>query len=311
MTYTNSFQIAGTAQKAIGRWSGILQELGISPEFLSNRHGPCPVCGGKDRFRFDDKEGRGTWYCSHCGAGDGFRLLQLFFRWDFRHAANEVDRVISTAPRMPVVTQRTGIYHFRLMHETWNSAKPVTSGDPVWKYLNKRTGIEIVPADIRFHPALRYTGNDKKTFGVYPAMLALMRYPDGSVASVHRTYLTLQGTKALVAEPKKIMPGGPLKTASVQLNCAGRVLGIAEGIETALAASRRFSIPVWAAGNATLLKGWVPPAGVRQVLIAGDNDASYTGQAAAFDLARRLVSKGYETDIQIPRLTGTDWADDL
>ncbi len=29
---------------------------------------------GKTRFRFDDKEGRGTWICNHCGAGDGADL---------------------------------------------------------------------------------------------------------------------------------------------------------------------------------------------------------------------------------------------
>jgi autotransporter-associated beta strand protein len=28
---------------------------------LSGRHVPCPFCGGRDRFRFDDKNGAGTW----------------------------------------------------------------------------------------------------------------------------------------------------------------------------------------------------------------------------------------------------------
>ena len=41
---------------------------------LSGKHGPCPLCGGRDRFRFDDKDGRGTYFCSGCGAGDGVRL---------------------------------------------------------------------------------------------------------------------------------------------------------------------------------------------------------------------------------------------
>ena len=80
-----------TADEAIGRWAGILQTLGIDAQHLRNKHGPCPVCQGKDRFRFDDKEGRGTWYCSHCGSGDGFKLLQLLHGWPFSHAAKEVD----------------------------------------------------------------------------------------------------------------------------------------------------------------------------------------------------------------------------
>ncbi len=44
-----------------GRWPVLLQAAGIDAGFLQRRHGPCPVCGGKDRFRFTDREGRGTW----------------------------------------------------------------------------------------------------------------------------------------------------------------------------------------------------------------------------------------------------------
>lgn len=54
---------------ARGRWPVILQMLGVDvPD--GGRHGPCPKCEGKDRFRMDDLEGRGTWICSHCGHGD-------------------------------------------------------------------------------------------------------------------------------------------------------------------------------------------------------------------------------------------------
>jgi putative DNA primase/helicase len=42
------------------------------------------MCGGKDRFRFDDKEGHGTWICTHCGAGDGFSLLMKVMGIDFK-----------------------------------------------------------------------------------------------------------------------------------------------------------------------------------------------------------------------------------
>ena len=87
-------------------------------------------------------------------------------------------------------------------------------------------------------------------------------------------------------------------------------LGIAEGIETALAASQRFGVPIWAATNAVLLEAWVPPEGVERVVIVGDNDASFTGQAAAFGLARRLVQKGLTVEIRIPDQVGKDWADE-
>lgn len=299
-----------TADEAIGRWPGILLALGIDSSHLRNKHGPCPACGGQDRFRFDDKEGRGTWFCSHCGSGDGFSLLRQVYGWDFRQAAKEVDRVIGLVPVGPIKQERADESKVQALRDVWKAARPVTKDDPVWRYLNRRIGIEVVAGDIRFHPALRYVGDDGEFVGTFPAMLALMRYPDGNAASIHRTYLTSDGRKADVPKPKKIMAGKPLNTASVRLGPVGRHIGIAEGIETALAASRRFCVPVWAATNATLLADWVPPDGVERILIAGDNDASYTGQAAAFGLAKRLARDGFQVEIQIPETEGKDWADE-
>ncbi|GIZ54058.1 DUF7146 domain-containing protein [Noviherbaspirillum aridicola] len=299
-----------TSDEAVGRWPGILQTLGIDARHLRNKHGPCPICGGSDRYRFDDKEGRGTWYCSHCGSGDGFKLLQRVFGWDFKHAAKEVDRLIGVVPAGPVAPERTEESKLQALRDVWSAARPVTAGDPVARYLRSRTGAEVATPDLRYHPALRYVDDDGALLGTFPAMLAMMRYPDGKGASIHRTYLTADGRKASVPKPKKIMAGKPLNTAAVRLSPVGRCVGIAEGIETALAASRRFSVPVWAATNATLLEAWVPPAGIERVLIAGDNDASYTGQSAAFALARRLVREGLAVEIQIPDTEGKDWADE-
>ena len=68
------------AKKAAkGRWHSILTSQGIHPSYLTGKHTPCPYCGGTDRFRFDNKEGDGTFLCGRGGnliAGDGFSLLQ-------------------------------------------------------------------------------------------------------------------------------------------------------------------------------------------------------------------------------------------
>ena len=37
------------------RWRSILTVLGMDERALSGKHGPCPLCGGRDRFRFDDR----------------------------------------------------------------------------------------------------------------------------------------------------------------------------------------------------------------------------------------------------------------
>jgi putative DNA primase/helicase len=293
-----------TADQAVGRWPGILQGLGVDQKYLRNKHGACPACDGKDRYRFDDKEGRGTWYCSHCGSGDGFRLLQRVFGWDFKRAAAEVDKIVGTVQAGAIHQERSDEEKLRILRTAWTASRPVSKGDPVWTYLNRRVGLEVIPADIRFHPGMPHSDG-----GTFPVMLSTMRYPDGTAASIHRTYLTEDGHKAPVKDAKKFMQGKPLQTAAVRLSGSGPRIGIAEGIETALAASMRFQTPVWAATNAVLLEAWVPPAGVESVLIAGDNDASYTGQSAAFALARRLVRDGYAVEIQIPEVTGKDWAD--
>jgi putative DNA primase/helicase len=108
------------------------------------------------------------------------------------------------------------------------------------------------------------------------------------------------------------MPGKVPHGIAVRLLPHGKVLGIAEGIETAMSAAVLFGIPVWAALTAGFLETWYPPADVECVYIFGDNDSSYTGQAAAYTLARRLVlTEKKEVNVEIPEQTNTDWNDVL
>jgi putative DNA primase/helicase len=60
-----------------GRWKSVLPLLGLDSSYFTGKHGPCPLCRdhGKDRWRFDDKGGEGTWYCNRCGAGNGIDLV--------------------------------------------------------------------------------------------------------------------------------------------------------------------------------------------------------------------------------------------
>lgn len=64
---------------AHGNWvNTIFPAVGIHFDKNHKKHQPCPTCGGNDRFRCDDKGGNGTWICSHCGSGDGFKLVELY-----------------------------------------------------------------------------------------------------------------------------------------------------------------------------------------------------------------------------------------
>ena len=54
-----------------GRWPDLLMQLaGLTPDQLTDTHQPCPLCGGEDRYRFDDLDGTGSWYCNQCGGKD-------------------------------------------------------------------------------------------------------------------------------------------------------------------------------------------------------------------------------------------------
>ncbi|MCE9958561.1 DUF927 domain-containing protein [Aeromonas rivipollensis] len=71
---SNARFVSDVAVATCGRWPELLATLGIDTP-SRGKHGPCPACGGKDRFRLDDKGGRGTWICNQCGAGDGLTLV--------------------------------------------------------------------------------------------------------------------------------------------------------------------------------------------------------------------------------------------
>lgn len=294
-----------TAEMAVGRWPGILKALGVDDRFLGKRHGECPFCGGKDRFRFDDKAGSGSFFCSQCGAGDGMEFLKRHFGWSFKDAAANVDAIIGTVAAGQAIIERSEADKVASIKKTLRECLRVVPGDPVWLYLNRRVGLDVVPSDIRFHPGLWHRDG-----GNHPAMVSALRDKDGTGVTLHRTYLTAQGEKANVSPCKMLMPGKILTGAAVRLSRVQESIGIAEGIETALAASRRFGVPVWAATTATLLEQWMPPEGVREVLICVDNDLSFTGHAASYALAKRLVRDGIYVRVEIPKNIGVDWCDE-
>ena len=74
--------------EAVGKWQSIFSSLGI--DVGNGKHCPCPVCGGKDRFRFDNKNGRGTYICNQCGSGDGLELIKNYYHCDAKEASDKV-----------------------------------------------------------------------------------------------------------------------------------------------------------------------------------------------------------------------------
>ncbi|MDQ1213855.1 phage/plasmid primase, P4 family [Pantoea anthophila] len=90
--------VSDAAKAARGQWPRILPALGV--KVVKNRHISCPVCGGTDRFRFDDQEGRGTWICNQCGAGDGMDLVKKALSLSLTEAAARVNGLTGSLPPM-------------------------------------------------------------------------------------------------------------------------------------------------------------------------------------------------------------------
>ena len=129
-----------TTEAAMNRWNGILQNFGIDQVYLSDKHGPCPICGEKDRFRFDDKGGRGTWFCNSCGAGNGFDLAMRITGLEFKEVAREIDKFVGMIPESESKRPRNDP-SILLKRISQNLERP-TRHDPVGKYLERR-GVEI------------------------------------------------------------------------------------------------------------------------------------------------------------------------
>lgn len=121
---------------AQGRWPFILSSLGIQVR-TDGRHSPCPACGGKDRFRFDNKNEKGTWFCNQCTpkAGDGFGLVMKTKNIPFGEALTLVAEVLGeSVPRRenPIQNseERNGRTGNRILRKhKWTDAK----GNVAWK----------------------------------------------------------------------------------------------------------------------------------------------------------------------------------
>ncbi|MCT8350256.1 DNA primase, partial [Photorhabdus temperata] len=83
-----------TTDAVIGQWSKVFEYYGLPP-VTGKKHykGKCPICGQKGKYRCDDKGGRGTFICV-CNIGDGWKLLALTQKKDFKAQATEVDEII-------------------------------------------------------------------------------------------------------------------------------------------------------------------------------------------------------------------------
>ncbi|MEN4873178.1 primase-helicase zinc-binding domain-containing protein [Kosakonia cowanii] len=289
--------VTDTVNMACGHWPRILPALGVP--VIRNRHQACPVCGGSDRFRFDDKEGRGTWFCNQCGAGDGLKLVEKVFGVSASEAAGKVNAVTGTLPPVApadTATADTGTEAGRkaaaaLAAELVASARPATDN----AYLTRKglAGRECLTL-----------ATTHKTGGVsYRAGDVVVPLHDDTGALVNVQLINADGDK-------RTLKGGAVKGACHIIEGqkqAGKRLWIAEGYATALTVHHLTGETVMVALSsvnllslASLTRRQHPAC---QIILAADRDLSGGGQtkaAAAADACNGVVA--------LPPVFG-DWND--
>lgn len=326
-----------TMQAAKGRWYEILTAAGIDAKFLNGKSQACPLCReGTDRFTYTNKFGDGNYVCRHCKAGTGFTLLAkwqgLDPKRDFKKVADQIDGIIGNRPVAirPATMNRKTIRdqeekrqrddaklkkQEQMFLRNFNASRPVEAGDVVDLYLANRAINLRASAALRFHPNCFNWITQVR----YPAMLALFRGPQQEklIPNMQITFLTEDGHKAGVTPPRLNLAGSMPEGGAIRLQPAAAVMGIAEGVESAMSAAQMFDMPVWAATSGVLLAKWRVPDIVTHLVIYADNDEHDQGMAAAESLARRVLFEADRdgiprtVDIKMPESVGQDWNDIL
>lgn len=185
-------------------------------------------------------------------------------------------------------------------------------GTPVEIYLLHFRAIDDGPQqEVLYHPGIKH----RPTNTWHPGMVAPVRDLSGVCLALLWTYLRKDGRGKADVSPAK-MALGPTRGCAVHLDGyeAGKLLVLAEGIETALSVRQQMrkngrDCAVWSTLSAPGLKSLILPRDAADILIAADNDEP--GEAAAQDVARRWTAEGRRVSIARPPPEFNDFNDVL
>lgn len=154
------------------RIEDLLGKLGKElPGKKTKRNGPCPKCGGTDRFSIDTK--KQVWFCRHCAKGGGIiDLVKNIDGCDFREAVEKLsgERIEQqdtkrAQPRQRDDAHESAAYEKRQSEKAqylWLQRWPI-AGSPAERYLREARGYcGPLPATLGFlqpskpghHPAM-------------------------------------------------------------------------------------------------------------------------------------------------------------
>lgn len=184
----------------------------------------------------------------------------------------------------------------------WAVADPIV-GSPAEVYFASR-GLTLAMSDLRYHRRTPYGRGSQVIF--LPALLAAVRNDAGLVA-LHRTFLDpTSGRLANLPFPKRAL-GRPGEGCVRLRSPRDGVVGWAEGIESAMAATELTGVSCWATLGTERFAYVALPAGVTRLILFLDNDA---GGRRAERLARQS-QQGVDIEARYPAISGADWNDVL
>jgi len=306
------------------------------PEVVtSSEHKQCPICKTQRAFRFTNYRKEGDWICKTCGGGKGPRLIKEVFNISYADAfklisGKQLDykvESLSLSVEEEVFSPEKVRKNKRYLASVYRQSKWMSRDDYGFRYLENRVPYlkydHLDQRSFRFHSGLKlceFENNKLQVRGVYPALLPIVRN-DTECVTMHRHYVTKEGTKAPWENSKQQM-GGLRKLdgdyISVVSNTGSRILAVGEGLETmcAVATAHNYGVDVRSFLNeGNLRKAKVSRTDYDLVLIYADHDKynerkQYkVGEHAANVLATRLLEMGFKVQVLVPERVESDWCD--
>lgn len=300
--------VSDVATAACGNWLDVLARLGIEIPHRG-KHGPCPICGGKDRFRLDDKGGRGTWICNQCGAGDGLDLVARVMDKTTKEAAQVVAQALGLSPGGLDPAQRERIHR---QQQARADAERKQAEQLRQKAATRATRI-MADAVQGVSPYLERKALPGVTVRLTQHVIAVsdLTYPPGSlVVPLWNKAGVLVNVQLIDAQgDKRYLPSGQKAGAYHRIEGGERV-AVVEGYATGLSVHLATGATVYCAmdaGNLLAVSEIVsrqhPKA---QILLCGDNDEAIKGNPGRTKAEQAAAAVGGL--VALPSTAG-DWND--
>ena len=236
---------------------------------------------------------------THCFAGCDPRDILASLR--HRALLDEVPRWPNRGAALPVSGTTPPPASTLVVRRLWCAAGPIT-GSVAERYLTVHRGLSgPFPPSLRFAPEVFHPRLRRRL----PALLAAVQAPDRGVIAVQATWLSPDGSKALPATPRWTF--GMIGEGAVRLGAATEMLGLAEGVEDALAASQLSQLSCWACLGAARMHRVRIPDGVSEIHIFADDDVAGRDAASRTTLAHQTA--GRRVALRLPPLGLKDWGE--